>query len=117
MQAVVMKADGVVEQLELSTRDMEQLEQMKTAVGGWLEAVPLVIQSAPGLILWANEEGMRLDLAPNASASALAALAGVRDPILGDVVITGSADGRGGFKAIPEYWARVFMNRRAENNA
>lgn len=117
MQAVLVKADGVMEQMELGADDKQQLESLKTAVGGWLEAVPLQIKQTPGLILWANEEGYRLELVPNPSASAVASLAGLRDPILGDVVFTGSADGQGGFKDIPEYWARVFLNRKADNNA
>lgn len=104
MLSIQIDVDGTLTELQLGDSDGAQLATLKTAVGGWVEALP--IPADPPLIMWANEDGHRLGLPVNEAACLIAERTG--QTILGTVVVTGPADGAGGFTRIPEVWRAFF---------
>lgn len=86
--ALVLKADGTME-----TLDSIGLQELQTAVGGWVQAVDL----APDLTMWLNEEGKIVGLPHNQSAQKLwdKTFWVGSDFVVGDVVLTGGTDEEG----------------------
>jgi hypothetical protein len=62
-----------------------QLAELQAAVGGYIEAIYL----PSGLIMFINEDGKRLDLAPNWRATDLARAAGIApwDVVVGSAIV------------------------------
>lgn len=109
MKALIVPVAGPARVEDLDPNDLDAMQRL---VGGYFEVVVV-----PGAVMWVNEDGRRLGLPHNQLASELingiAVMAGVRGiPILGDVVLTGPADGRGDWTDVPD--ALVGAIRRAE---
>ena len=111
MPALIIPADPAQDWriIELSRRGGPQLKQLQDAVGGYLEAVRL---PAMGL-LWLNEEGVLKGLPYNHFASVIAI-----QPIMGDVVVTGTEDADGDITPIGDDWLEhARMRKERMNNA
>lgn len=98
MKALHVPVEGPAEVAEV---DMDDVAAMQALVGGYFEVVVV-----PGALLWVDEDGRSKRLPVNQRATDLvngvALLAGVRGvPIVGPVVLTGPADGRGGWGDVP----------------
>lgn len=86
MYGIQIKANGEIRVREFTVDNT--LEVMQSAVGGYIALQPL--HSMWGGEMYANDEGIQLGLPINPLASVVA-----MTPILGDVFITGIADGEG----------------------
>lgn len=90
-KALIIKTDGTQEIKEFTVGDSYEL--IREGVGGWIECVALPELDAD---MWVNEEGKLVGLPFNAFGTALwASHYGLTDIILGDIVITGGANGEG----------------------
>lgn len=101
VHAIVIPADSEpLHEEYLERRD--ELKQLQTFVGGWIEAV----EGANGsLTFWVNEEGKLNGLPFNARATSMwwqswPEIAGL-DVLCGDVVLTGGADSNGDTLSLP----------------
>lgn len=110
MKALVIRADDTTELLDIE----QEVRVLQTAVGGYIEAVI----SADEWVMYANEDGRRLNLPLNRKASALVlALCetnGLPVPrgaehLVGDVVIAGFDD-EGDNAPIPQEWIEEFTS-------
>jgi len=81
--AMLYKADGTVEELELPIGG-ETLDILQTAVGGYIERVTTI----DGRDMWLNEDGKGLNLPLNVKASLLWEGYSIGASICGDVVVT-----------------------------
>lgn len=90
--ALVLKTDGTIE-----TLDKIGLQELQTAVGGWVQAIDL----ANDLTMWLNEEGKLVGLPHNTTAQKLwdKTFWVGSDFVVGDVVLTGGTDEEG--KTLP----------------
>lgn len=88
--ALVLKATGEVE-----TLDDVSLTALQSAVGGWVQAIDLPLSTE--VTMWLNEEGKLTGLPHNTTAQKLwdKAFWVGSDFVVGDVVITGTADEEG----------------------
>lgn len=111
MKALVLKADGTNAILDLPDQG-SGIRELQGAVGGYIEA----IIGTEGWIMYANEDGLRLNLSVNRAASALVMAlcetAGMplplgADQLVGDVVIVGN-DGTEDNATIPQEWVDEF---------
>lgn len=109
MKALVIKADETTELIDIE----QSVGVLQAAVGGYIEA----IISADEWVMYANEDGNRLNLPFNRKASALVlALCetnGLPVPmgaerLVGDVVIAGF-DAEGDNAPIPQEWIEEFQ--------
>lgn len=91
----MIKAIKITTQGEMTSFDLSpnELEQLQAAVGGYVQAINLNDQ----ITLWCNEEGKIMNLPHNPIAQGLwDKVFGIgTDYIVGDVVLTGSADDEG----------------------
>ena len=80
----IIKPDGTVDQMPEPANGDEgfSLEQLQTAVGGYIEPVYSPVADAADKALLADEEGLIKQLEPNPAASILAAR-----PIVGNLVV------------------------------
>lgn len=80
----IIKPDGTVDQMpEPANGDKGfSLEQLQTAVGGYIEPVNSFIADQLGKVLLADEQGLIKQLEPNLAAATLAAR-----PIVGNLVV------------------------------
>ncbi len=94
MQALVITAEGEVKEL-----DRISLNDLQSAVGGWVQAIDL----EENLTMWLNEEGKLMGLPHNTTAQKLwdKAFWTGSDFIVGDVVLTGGTDEEGLTLPIP----------------
>lgn len=79
--AAIIRASGAVEQVQVPEGDAT-LAFMQAAVGGWIEAVPVLNQAGRFVAMFANEDGRGRGLQYNLMASELAG-----QTILGDVLV------------------------------
>lgn len=88
MKALVLTAEGEVKEL-----DGISLQDLQSAVGGWVQAIDL----APDLTMWLNEEGKLVGLPHNLTAQKLwdKTFWVGSDFVVGDVVLTGGTDEEG----------------------
>lgn len=110
MKALVIKADDTTALIDIE----QQVKPLQDAVGGYIEA----IINTDDWVMYANEDGLRLNLPFNRKASslvlALCEVAGRPVPLgagrlVGDVVIAGFDDD-GDNAPIPEDWVRQFKD-------
>lgn len=96
---VIVKTDGTLERLDLST-PQEELKRLQKAVGGYVEVVELKDK----LTMWLNEESKLGGFYENRIATTLWEIKyGIgTDVIFGDVVFTGTADRNGNTTNISE---------------
>ena len=80
----IIKPDGTVDQMPEPAKGADgfSLEQLQTAVGGYIEPVHSPIADAADKVLLADEEGLLKQLQPNIAASTIAAR-----PIVGNLVV------------------------------
>ena len=76
--AQIIKADGTVERVAPTNPPHFSLTELQAAVGGYIEHVAL----AGKMSLLVNEDGIRLNLPPNARASQIAGTGIVGDALL-----------------------------------
>jgi hypothetical protein len=88
MKALVLTATGEVKEL-----DQISLQDLQSAVGGWVQAIDL----ADDLTMWLNEEGKLTGLPHNTTAQKLwdKTFWVGSDFVVGDVVLTGGTDEEG----------------------
>ena len=88
MKALVLTATGEVKELDGIT-----LQDLQSAVGGWVQAIDL----ADDLTMWLNEEGKLTGLPHNTTAQKLwdKTFWVGSDFVVGDVVLTGGTDEEG----------------------
>ena len=88
MKALVLTATGEVKELDGIT-----LQDLQSAVGGWVQAIDL----AEDLTMWLNEEGKLTGLPHNTTAQKLwdKTFWVGSDFVVGDVVLTGGTDEEG----------------------
>jgi len=88
MKALVLTATGEVKEL-----DQISLQDLQSAVGGWVQAIDL----ADDLTMWLNEEGKLTGLPHNTTAQKLwdKTFWDGSDFVVGDVVLTGGTDEEG----------------------
>ena len=80
--AVLLLAAGGAREVKPADGHEFTVQELNNLVGGYIEAYRL----ADGWIV-CNEDGQRLELPPNAAASAIWGLLGRRGPVVGDVLI------------------------------
>lgn len=93
------KAIAITTLGEVTIIDLNEgsLEKMQKAVGGYVQAINL----SEGVTMWCNEEGKMMSLPHNPFGQAFWEIAypvsefGRTDYIVGDIVLTGSADDEG----------------------
>ena len=85
------------------------LKTLQKLVGGYVETYPLIAPWGTA-VMWLNEDGKRLGLPRNASATVLLVLAPglAGDHVVGTAVLTGPADEEGEVTDLPEGWAKRF---------
>jgi hypothetical protein len=103
IRGIVIPADGAVQLVELGETDTEQLRTLQEIVGGYIETVPLS-PSAPAVTMFANEDGVRLQLPTNLVACMLTGR-----PIVGSVVLAGAATHSGALRTIPDDWSSYLV--------
>lgn len=86
--------------------DMDELNLFQSIVGGYVELVK-TIDSA--ISMFANEDGLRLNLNFNDRASKLASRRYGSTFIVGDVVIMGAMDEDGECKTVPDEYVATFI--------
>ena len=110
MKALVIKADDTSALIDIE----QNVKVLQDAVGGYIEAVI----STDDWVMYANEDGLRLNLPLNRKASslvlAICEVGGRPVPLgagqlVGDVVITGYDD-EGDNAPIPESWVQQFKD-------
>jgi len=91
--ALLMKIDGTQETVTPARGETFSLKELQGYVGGHIELVWLYSGEETTGLLVVNEEGMRLELAPNWQATERARERGFVNPwglpILGDVLVCG----------------------------
>lgn len=108
MKALVIKTDGTQELIEID----QKIKPLQDAVGGYIESV----LHTDDWIMYANEDGLRLQLPLNRKASALVMstceivgrpVPWGADRLVGNVVIVGSDDSEDNVP-IPDQWVEQF---------
>jgi hypothetical protein len=90
MKAVTIAVDGTKAVVDFEKGNSYEL--LRSTVEGWIECVSL----SPTADMWINEEGKVNGLPQNPTATGLwVDLYGYTDVIMGNVIITGGADGEG----------------------
>lgn len=91
MKALVIRTDNSKEVVEFTNET--SYKTLSGAVGGYIECVYLHNRN---LDLWINEEGKIIGLPVNPTATGFwMEMYGLTDMIMGDVIITGTADDEG----------------------
>lgn len=94
--ATLIKADGTIEFIKPEKNNKKfRAHEIHKLVGGYFEVVSIrpgkygLVTVAPGETLWCNEDGKRLQLPPNRTATAIVAASGGMpgDVVVGDVVL------------------------------
>ena len=92
MSCITITSDGIWAEQELPESD-QLLDFLQGCVGGWVEAHD--IAHIGGVTIWMNEEGAIHGLPENPIASSIWTQEHGFGRILGDIVLTGSADEQG----------------------
>jgi hypothetical protein len=103
--AVIIRTNGTSEIIDISTNTLDQLQ---SAVGGWVQAINL----NDTLTMWLNEEGKVEGLPHNAVAQWYwdMAFGPDTDYLVGDVVFTGGVDSRGDTLGLDDNTANTLAN-------
>ena len=110
VDALVVTTDGTQELISIKADGTGR--ELQSAVGGYIES----IMSTDGFIVYANEDGQRLNLKPNPKGSALVSAICETferpvplgaDELVGNIVIVGH-DGSPENVAIPDKWVERF---------
>ena len=100
LRVVVIEPNGA-RRVEFVPRELnEQVRKMHDLVGGYLEAVRLIM--SPPMIMWCNDDGHALGLMPNAFASLIAVA--YTPVVLGTVVLSGDSDRNGDMTSLANHW-------------
>lgn len=94
-RTLTIRTDGTIDVAETDGRPT--LDQLQEWVGGWVEAIDLVVDEAADAVVWIDEEG-KFGKSRNALATRLVRHYGAifsDDHVAGDVAITGPVDAEG----------------------
>ena len=115
MKALIIKTDETTELVDLSDKPGDpSIRVLQDAVGGYIE----LVLNAGDWVLYANEDGLRLNLPVNRKASALIVamcqsagrpVPNGADRLVGNAIIVGS-DGGEDNQPIPQEWVEEFAS-------
>jgi len=89
-KALIIQTDGIIHSIELGNTPGEEYEALSSAVGGYIQEVPL---DDSGMMLFCHEEGKLIGLPYNEGATKVSQkFWGKTDVMVGDCVITGDID-------------------------
>ena len=95
---IIIPADGSDCRVHTLTEDEDEMRFVRKIVGGYFE---VIATHDPTITLWANEDGLRLNLPVNKRALGFAHAGTL---VVGDVILMGAAYENGDTKAVPEFY-------------